>query len=193
MSNQTTLRRRTNLFIVQIGFGLSIRGLCLYTVGQVMKQAGKIHKDCVYAFIDKQTLNLVTRDHGWILDLAKFRKYLQKAYAVEKAFLFIRYFDQDKEMHKTLQKAGYLCLFISPQEKDEEYALDVVLRDKTFEKAIIVSGKDEYHLLIEKLAARNKLSKIVIPQTTPPESFNKYQEFIVNLGGLREKLEKGRV
>lgn len=166
--------------------------LALYCGSDCMRQAGKIHTDRVYAFIDKQTLNLVTRDHGWILDLAKFRKYLHDRYRVEKTFILIRYFDSDKTFHKSLQDEGYICLFISPKDKDAEYALDLVMRDKTFDKAIIVTGNDQYSVLLSKLSATGKLDKIFIPQSSSPESFNKFHEYIANLGLLREKLEKGR-
>jgi hypothetical protein len=157
-----------------------------------MKQAGKIHTDRVYAFIDKQTLNLVTRDHGWILDLAKFRKYLQDSYDVEKAFLLIRYFESDNALHSALKDAGYVCLFINASEKDSDYALDAILHDRTYDKAIIVSGNDEYHVLLDKLSVKGKLAKIFIPQAIPPQSFDPYREAIVRLGKLREDLEKGR-
>jgi hypothetical protein len=157
-----------------------------------MIQAGKIHTDRVYAFIDKQTLNLVTRDHGWILDLAKFRKYLRDRYGVEKAFFLIRYFDSDKTFHKSLQDAGYICLFISPQQKDADFALDVVLQDHSFDKAILVTGNDEFAVLLDRLVAKDKLSKLFIPQLSSSESFRKYHELIVNLGKLRVDLEKGR-
>jgi hypothetical protein len=157
-----------------------------------MIQAGKKHTDRVYAFIDKQTLNLITRNHGWILDLIKFRKYLRDSYGVEKAFLLVRYFDSDKELHKAFVEAGYNCLFISDEQKDENFALDVVLRDKTFDKAILVTGNEGFAVLVEQLVAKGKLSKLFPPQLTIPPAFNKYREFIVHIGSLRKALEKGR-
>lgn len=146
----------------------------------------------MYAYIDKQVLNLVMQEHGWRLDLEKLRSYLSDTYAVEKAFIFIRYSAKDKEVHKALQNAGYICLFISPQENEATYALNAILYDQSFDKAVIFSGNDEYHVLLEKLRILGKLSTVFFPQAVPPPSFDRYSDVLVNIGLLRAMLEKGK-
>lgn len=64
-----------------------------------------------YAFIDSQNLNLGVRSLGWKLDFARFRKYLEDKYNVEKAFLFIGFIEDNQLLYTNLQKAGYVCIF----------------------------------------------------------------------------------
>ena len=64
-----------------------------------------------YAFIDSQNLNLSIQGIGWKLDFARFRVYLKDKYSVNKAFLFIGYIEGNNQLYKSLQEAGYICIF----------------------------------------------------------------------------------
>jgi hypothetical protein len=68
-------------------------------------------RECNYAFIDSQNLNLSIRCLGWNLDWRRFRIYLSEKYGVTKAFLFIGFIEGNNELYKTLQSAGFICIF----------------------------------------------------------------------------------
>ena len=61
-----------------------------------------------YAFIDSQNVNLAIRDQGWVLDWARFRRYLKDKYRVEKAFSFIGYVSGNENLYQSLQEAGFI-------------------------------------------------------------------------------------
>jgi hypothetical protein len=64
-----------------------------------------------YAFIDSQNLNLSIREQGWAMDFRKFRQYLERKYGIAKAFLFIGYVYENRDLYITLQKSGYILVF----------------------------------------------------------------------------------
>lgn len=51
------------------------------------------------------------QDLGWKLDFARFRVYLRDKYQVTKAYLFIGYVQGNELLYKSLQEAGYICVF----------------------------------------------------------------------------------
>lgn len=67
-----------------------------------------------YAFIDSQNVNLSIRDKGWTLDFARFRKYLEDKYSIQKAFLFIGYIATNQNLYTGLQKDGFILIFNPP-------------------------------------------------------------------------------
>ena len=64
-----------------------------------------------YAFIDSQNLNLSIRELGWKLDWQRFRIYLKEKYGISKAFLFIGFLEGNNDLYKSLQDAGFICIF----------------------------------------------------------------------------------
>ncbi|MBU4348509.1 hypothetical protein KJ671_03370, partial [Patescibacteria group bacterium] len=52
-----------------------------------------------YAFIDSQNLNLSIQDQGWKLDLIRFKVYLKEKYSVSKAYIFIGYMEEHKDLY----------------------------------------------------------------------------------------------
>src|SRR3989338_1013189 len=67
-----------------------------------------------YAFIDSQNLNLSIRELGWKLDWQRFRIYLKEKYGISKAFLFIGFLEGNNDLYKSLQDAGFICIFKPP-------------------------------------------------------------------------------
>src|SRR3989338_2628589 len=68
-------------------------------------------KENNYAFIDSQNLNLSIRALGWALDFKRFRKYLLEKYSISEAFLFIGFVEGNNDLYKSLQEAGFICIF----------------------------------------------------------------------------------
>ncbi len=125
-----------------------------------------------YAFIDSQNLNLAIRDQGWVLDFAKFRRYLQEKYSVTKAFLFIGYLEDNKSFYDYLQQIGYICIF-KPTLRykdgkvkgncDAELVLQAMIEYHNFDRAVIVSGDGDFYCLVDYLNKQEKLLKLLVP------------------------------
>ena len=155
-----------------------------------------------FAFIDSQNLNLGVRSQGWVLDFARFRVYLKDKYHVEKAFLFIGFIEDNQLLYTYLQEAGYICIFkptlrTSGHKKikvkgnvDAELVLHTMIEYKKYEKAIIVSGDGDFHCLIEYLEGKNKLLKVIVPNTKYSSLLRRFREYIVHVGDFRFKVER---
>ena len=151
----------------------------------------------IYAFIDSQNLNLGIRSQGWILDFARFRKYLEDKYKVERAFLFIGYLPGNEALYTYLQKSRYIVIFkptleikkdgeiIIKGNVDAELVLHTMIEYSNYNKAIIVSGDGDFHCLIEHLAEKEKLGRIIIPNRKAYSGllwkFRKYMDYMNNL------------
>ena len=125
-----------------------------------------------YAFIDSQNLNLSIRNMGWNLDFKHFRIYLKDKYNVLKAFLFIGYVEGNNDLYKSLQDAGFICIF-KPTLKykdgatkgncDAELVLQTMIEYANYEKAVIVTGDGDFFCLVKYLIGQKKLESIIIP------------------------------
>ena len=125
-----------------------------------------------FAFIDSQNLNLSLRDLGWRLDHQRFRVYLREKYGVEKAFLFIGYVEGNDELYKTLQSAGFICVF-KPTLKykdgttkgncDAELVLQAMIEYPNYHQAVVVTGDGDFYCLVKYLIGKSKLRVILIP------------------------------
>lgn len=130
-------------------------------------------KTKTYAFIDSQNLNLGVRPQGWKLDYKKLRRYLSDKYRVNKALLFIGYIKQSNKLYKKLGSYGFQLLF-KPTVKDNQgkpkddaheklvLHVDAILFNK-YNKAVIVSGDDDFYCLHEFLVEADKLLPNIIP------------------------------
>ncbi len=129
-------------------------------------------KENNYAFIDSQNLNLSIRDLGWVLDFKRFRKYLFDKHGVTKAFLFIGFVEGNNNLYKSLQEAGYICIF-KPTLKykdgttkgncDAELVLQAMIEQKNFDKAIIVTGDGDFYCLVKYLIEQDKIKAVLVP------------------------------
>jgi uncharacterized LabA/DUF88 family protein len=159
-------------------------------------------REIVYAFIDSQNLNLGTKKdiirhnkkiyRGWVLDFRKFRIYLKDKFRAEKAFLFIGYIKENKQLYHDLRLAGFDLVF-KPTTKDgfgkpkgnidaELVLHSAAIEFKNYDKAVIVSGDGDFRCLHEYLEQNNKLASIIIPNPLSESSllktFQKYKSFI---------------
>jgi len=160
-------------------------------------------KQKIYAFIDSQNLNLGVRSQGWRLDFGKFRQLLITKYKVKKTFLFIGYVEGNQSLYTYLQSVGYICVFkptLELKDKkgeikvkgnvDAELVLHAMIEWSKYDKAIIVSGDGDFHCLIEYLAMKEKLSKLIVPNKRYSSLLRKFGAFIINIGLFKEKLKE---
>ncbi|MDB5255080.1 MAG: hypothetical protein JWL92_456 [Candidatus Nomurabacteria bacterium] len=154
-----------------------------------------------YAFIDSQNLNLNVRVSGWILDFAKFRKYLREKYQINKAFLFIGYVEENKGLYDFLEKAGYVLVF-KPAIKskdgytkgncDAELVLQTMIEINNFDKAVIVSGDGDFYCLVQYLIGLQKLVTVLIPNKHKYSALLRLREirhYLRFMNDLQQKLE----
>lgn len=162
------------------------------------KKSKKILK--TYAFIDSQNLNLGVRSQGWRLDFARFRVFLADKYKVRKAFLFIGFIPKNRELYKSLTKAGYILIYKPVVESkkhaktkgnvDAELALHAMIEFPNYDKATIVSGDGDFYCLVEYLDKKRKLSKVIVPNKKYSSLLRKFGQYIVNIDLLKGKLKQ---
>jgi uncharacterized LabA/DUF88 family protein len=154
----------------------------------------------IYAFIDSQNLNLSIKDSGWDLDFGRFRKYLSDKYNASKTFLFIGYLSGNESLYAELQQNGYVLIFkptlLLPGGKakgnvDAELVLHAMIQYDNYDQAIIVSGDGDFYCLIEHLAKKQKLFKVLIPNRSKYSSLlRKFRGFFAFVDVLENKLGK---
>ncbi|MFA4975236.1 MAG: NYN domain-containing protein [Candidatus Paceibacterota bacterium] len=154
-----------------------------------------------YAFIDSQNLNLSIRSLGWNLNFKHFRVYLKDKYSVSKAFLFIGYVEGNNDLYKSLQEAGFICIF-KPTLKykdgttkgncDAELVLQTMIEYSNYEKAVIVTGDGDFYCLVKYLIEQKKLQVIIVPNRLKFSALLKFKicrPYLRFLNDLRVKLE----
>ena len=167
-------------------------------------KAGKTSKSkhpVVYAFIDSQNLNLGVKSQDWDLDFKKFLIFLKEKYNVKKAFLFIGYIPTNRKLYAYLKESGYLIIFkpvlkSSGHKKakvkgnvDAELVLYTMIEFPNYDKAIIVSGDGDFYCLADYLVKKDKLKKIIVPNSKYSSLLRKFGNFIVNVNLFRGKVE----
>ncbi|OGD84802.1 hypothetical protein A3B51_01815 [Candidatus Curtissbacteria bacterium RIFCSPLOWO2_01_FULL_41_18] len=155
----------------------------------------------IYAFIDSQNLNLGVKSQDWNLDFGKFRIFLKEKYHVKKAFLFIGYIPTNKKLYNYLKNSGYNIIFkpilkSSKHKKakvkgnvDAELVLYTMIEFPNYDKAIIVSGDGDFYCLADYLVKKNKLRKIIVPNSKYSSLLRRFGYFIVNINLFRGKVE----
>ena len=131
-----------------------------------------ILKENNFAFIDSQNLNLSIQGLGWKLDWRRFRVYLKEKYGIAKAFLFIGFVEGNNDLYKSLQDAGFICIF-KPTLKykdgtikgncDAELVLQAMIEYNNYGKAVIVTGDGDFYCLVKYFIEQKKLKIILIP------------------------------
>lgn len=157
-----------------------------------------------YAFIDSQNLNLSIQFLGWKLDFTRFRRYLGDKYGVTEAFLFIGYIEGNADLYKSLQKAGFVCIFkptliyVDGKTKgncDAELVLQVMIEYQNYDKAVIVTGDGDFYCLVKYLIEKNKLKALIVPNRhkfSALLNFKICRPFLRFMNDLKIKLEYKR-
>lgn len=156
-------------------------------------------KEQNYAFIDSQNLNLSIKSLGWKLDFQKLRTYLKEKYNVTKAYLFIGFIEGNNDLYKSLQDAGFVCIFKptltykngkTKGNCDAELVLQTMIELPHYNKAVIVTGDGDFHCLIQYLIHEKKLKKLLIPNQQKYSALLKRfpSEFLAFISDLKHKL-----
>lgn len=135
------------------------------------------------------------------LDFKKFRRYLSDKFRVGKAFLYIGYIKQNKNLYKKLRADGYELIFKSTVKDrvgkpkgnvDAELVLHAAaIEFSNYDKAVIVSGDGDFYCLHEYLEKNQKLFKIIIPNRKSESSLLKrFQRYKIFLIRDRDKVER---
>lgn len=165
----------------------------------------------VYAYIDSQNVNVTTQKHGWKMNWARFRKFLEEKYGVTKAYMFIGYVPEFEAMYEQLHQQGYAIVLkptfdmtrprqdesdLPEEEKrpikgniDAELVLWAMKDISQYDKAIIVSGDGDFFSLVEYLESKGRLAKILPPTGQYSSLYNKYDDFVERLDKYRRVLE----
>lgn len=154
-----------------------------------------------FAFIDSQNLNLSIKSLGWSLDFKKFRIYLKEKYSISNAYLFIGYVEGNSDLYKSLQEAGYICIFkptliykdgTTKGNCDAELVLQAMIEFNNYDKALIITGDGDFYCLAKHLITKNKLNSIMIPNRNRFSALLKLKEFrpfLRYMNDLKNKLE----
>ena len=158
-------------------------------------------KENNYAFIDSQNLNLSIRSLGWVLDFKRFRVYLKEKYSITKAYLFIGYIEGNAVLYKSLQEAGFICIFkptlvykngTTKGNCDAELVLQTMIEFGSFDKAILVTGDGDFYCLVKYLISQKKFKALMIPNQFKFSALLKLKEFgpyLCYMNELKNKLE----
>lgn len=153
-----------------------------------------------FAFIDSQNLNLAIRDLGWRLDFGKFRVYLREKYGVGKAYIFVGFVEEQRDLYTRLQEKGYVLIF-KPTLRykdgkvkgncDAEMVLQAMIDYDQYKKAVLVTGDGDFHCLVKYLSKKDKLEKLLIPNQKKYSSLLKRfpSEYLAFVSDLRKRLE----
>ncbi len=161
----------------------------------------KNKKENNFAFVDSQNLNLSIRELGWILDFGRFRKYLFEKYNVSKAFLFIGFIEGNNELYKSLQEAGFVCIFkptlryqdgYTKGNCDAELVLQALIECHNYDRAVLVTGDGDFYCLARYLIEKDKLSAVLIPNRRKFSALLRFKicrPFLRFMNDLSNKLE----
>ncbi|MDP3793138.1 MAG: NYN domain-containing protein [Candidatus Uhrbacteria bacterium] len=153
-----------------------------------------------FAFIDGQNLYLSIRELGWSLDYKRFRVYLAEKYHIGKAYLFIGFMEENRDLYKSLQEKGYILIF-KPTLKyqdghtkgncDAELVLQSMIDFDEYNKAMIVTGDGDFYCLVSYLIKQKKLEKLLIPNQGDYSALLKRfpSEYLAFVSDLKTKLE----
>ena len=126
-----------------------------------------------YAFIDGQNLYLGSKDAGFDLSYKKFRTYLKEKYKVEKAYLFIGYIPENREMYDNLRDNGFILKFkpvltvkVGQKQKgdvDADLAFSAMRYYQEYKEAVLVTSDGDFDTLTSYLRKKKKLAAVISP------------------------------
>ncbi len=113
------------------------------------------------AYVDGQNLYLGTtqREPKWVIDLARFRVYLEKKYHVSKAYYYLGYVQDGtiyEKLYEEIQLVGFVLVFREHNSamkgtKKGNVDADIIFsimermyKQKKFDKVVLVSGDGDY-------------------------------------------------
>lgn len=130
------------------------------------------------AFVDGQNLYLGTTksDKTWVVDLQRFRIYLNKKYDVEKAYYFLGCVNEEfQDLYDEIQEAGFILKFrehntVMLGKKKGNIDSDIIFnimkklyKKEDFNNVVLVSGDGDYKMLVDFLISEKRFKKILFP------------------------------
>lgn|SRR3989338_11079023 len=154
-----------------------------------------------YAFIDSQNLYFGLKRLGWKMDYRRFRVYLQEKYDVGVAYMFIGYIDDNSNLYRSLQEAGFILVFkptvLGTEGKikgncDAELVLHAMIEYHKYHQAVIVTGDGDFHCLIQYFIQERKLFAIIAPSPADCSSLIKRigRNWLGFLSNIQSKVER---
>lgn len=113
---------------------------------------------------------------AWEVNLTKFRVYLKENYNVSEAYYLLGNLqDNNAELYKNIQKAGFILVFKEHHNKaksnkkgnvDADLVFEVMknlLDNKEFSRVVLVSGDGDYKKLVNYLILKKRFKKVLFP------------------------------
>ena len=151
----------------------------LQSLESLREEVSRASIDKNVAFVDGQNLYMGTKLHPtlpWLIDLKRFRIYLERKYEVKKAFYFLGYVDERyQDLYTEIQSAGFILIFKQHTsamlgKKKGNVDTDIVFhvmkhlyREEYPGKIILVSGDGDYKVLVDFLLEEGRLAKVLFP------------------------------
>lgn len=158
-----------------------------------------------YAFIDGQNLYLGLKEAGLNLSYKKFRVYLKDKYGIEKAYLFIGYLPENRELYDSLQDDGYLLKFKpvlqvrggrkQKGDVDADLAFNMMRYYKEYNKAILITSDGDFDTIVKYLKKKQKLEAVISPSRKKcsillQKSAGETMQYIEDVGGKILKVDE---
>ena len=127
-----------------------------------------------YVFIDGANLHKGIGELGWDLDYVRFRRWLTEKFQTSKAFIFMGFRAENRNLYNYLRQAGFVIIFkqIIYEEGgklksncDSELVLRVIVDyyEKRFNKAVLIPSDGNFACLATFLLNKKALRIIIAP------------------------------
>jgi uncharacterized LabA/DUF88 family protein len=158
-------------------------------------------KEGNFAFIDSQNVYLGIQTLGWKIDWRRFRVHLLETYHVTRAYLFLGYIPEYKDMYAFLNGAGYILKFkpvvFDEQKKvkgniDADMVLQAVIDLDIYDQAVVVTSDGDFYSLVDYLYGKEKLKVVLSPNKEKCSTLLKRtaKEKIYFMNNLQKKIGK---
>jgi len=157
------------------------------------------------AFIDGQNLHLWLKKAWWNIDHRKFRQYLKDKFAVETAYYFLWYVNEEfQDLYESLQKAWFIVYFREHSSAliwKKKWNVDVdivfetmknIIENKDFDKIVLVSWDGDYIRMVKYLIQKSIFKNVLFPNNQYSSLYKWIKPLYginLSLPDIREKIE----
>jgi uncharacterized LabA/DUF88 family protein len=127
------------------------------------------------AYIDGSNLYMGIKELGGELDYVQLYRWLLDKYRIQKAYIFMGYIAEQKNLYKYLEKAGFELIFKETVfhkgtvkgNADAELILHSVrdFYEKDINEVLLISGDGDFSCLIDFLCEKKIFKTLVIPNS----------------------------
>ncbi len=162
------------------------------------------------AYVDGQNIYMGTAKRKvdpWMIDLARFRIYLEQKYNVGLAYYFLGFVqEKNQDLYEMIQKAGFVLMFrehnpamlgVKKGNVDSDiifHCMKMMYKREPFARIVLVSGDGDYKMLVDFLIEEKRFEKILFPDRKRASSLYKKigPAYFDGLDGegIRAKIEK---